>query len=67
MAKKHESPEIAPRGVEVGAVLEKIRADRIRAAHARIPTPSYQQIALEACCSVKTVYNVIKGVTHGAN
>jgi DNA invertase Pin-like site-specific DNA recombinase len=41
-----------------------VRAERIRRARERVPTPSYQQIALEAGCSVSTVYNVLKGLTH---
>lgn len=51
-------------------VLEKIRADRIRLARARVDKdgrpPTYEQIAFEVGCSVKTVYNVVTGKTHAS-
>lgn len=69
-AKKANSPaadetpigEMATRGKEIHEMF--LTAHRIRVARGRVPTPSYDDIAKEVGCSVKTVYNVLKGVTH---
>ena len=50
-------------GQQLSDVLADARAERIRAARARVPTPSYDQIAVEVGCSVRTVYNIVKGIT----
>lgn len=44
--------------------LAKARADRIRAARARTPQPTMEQIAIEVGCCVKTVWNVVHEKTH---
>jgi hypothetical protein len=60
-AKKSESPSF---GQQVADAYTEVRAQSIRAARARVPTPSYQQIAVECGCSISTVYNVLTGRTH---
>lgn len=44
--------------------LAKARAARIRDARARTPQPTYEQIAVEVGCCVKTVWNVLHERTH---
>jgi len=44
--------------------LAAVRADRIRRARARVPQPTIEQIAVEAGCCVKTVWNVLNNRTH---
>lgn len=61
---KPRTPETPPL-MDIGATLTKVRAARIRAARARDPQPTYEQIAIECGCSVKTVHNVVTGKTHG--
>lgn len=51
------SPDIA----DVYAV---IRANKVRAARKRVPTPTYEAIAAECGCCVKTVYNILNERTH---
>lgn len=51
-------------GDSIAATYAAIRVRKIREARARVPPPSYDQIAVEVGCSVKTVYNVITGRTH---
>lgn len=50
----------------MAATLAKVRAERIREARARVPTPTLEQIAVEVGCCVKTVWNVVNARTHAA-
>lgn len=43
------------------------RRDRILRARARTPRPTYEEIALEVGCCVKTVYNAIKAAEGAAD
>jgi hypothetical protein len=69
-AKKQPPAPVAPPaqnlsyGQQMAATLAEIRVAKIRECRARVPTPSYDQIAVECGCSVKTVYNVVTGKTH---
>ncbi len=47
------------KGQKMADVLAKVRAERIRAARARVPPPTLEQIAVEVGCCVKTVWNVV--------
>lgn len=49
------------KGQLMSEVLASIRTERIREARARVPAPTYEQIAVEVGCCVKTVYNVLHG------
>lgn len=60
-AKKDLSPT---KGQLMSEMLAAVRAERIREARARNPMPTYEQIAVEVGCSVKTVYNIVTGKTH---
>jgi len=68
MAKKQESPapeDVWPtKGVSMAVTLEKVRAERIRAAAQRVPRPCAQDIAMEVGCSIGTVHNILQHRTH---
>jgi hypothetical protein len=51
-------------GERIAASLTASRAKRIRDARARTPSPTYEQIAIEVGCCVKTVWNVLNERTH---
>ncbi len=62
--KPASEPSLGPTfGQQLSDALADMRAEKIRAARARTPTPSYDQIAVEVGCSVRTVYNIVKGIT----
>ena len=73
MAKKippTEAPTEAPAdtvlsfGQQITETLRQATAMRIRQARSRTPAPTYEQIAVEVGCCVKTVWNVLNGRTH---
>ena len=65
-AKRELNPEGPTKGQMMAKVLERARAERIREARARVPSPTMENIAVEVGCSLKTVWNVLHGVTHAA-
>ena len=51
------------KGQQMADVLARVRAERIRAARARVPQPTLEQIAVEVGCCVKTVWNICNNKT----
>jgi predicted transcriptional regulator len=64
MAKPAPAPLPMTHAQCVAETLAAFRARKIREARERVPTPSYDDIAVECGCSPRTVYNVLHGITH---
>jgi hypothetical protein len=64
MAKPQPTPEGPTKGQLMLDTLTRARAERIRAARARTPQPTLEQIAFEVGCCVKTVWNVVNAKVH---
>jgi hypothetical protein len=63
---KEKTPTAPTKGQLMAETLATARAARIREARARIPQPTYEQVAVEVGCCVKTVWNVCNNRTHAA-
>jgi hypothetical protein len=61
---KPKADEGPTKGQQMMDTLTRARAERIRAARARTPQPTLEQIAVEVGCCVKTVWNVVHERVH---